>query len=186
MMRKVTLLVGAVLVTGCGYGTMKSMDESVIVAKRVLETHLQNRAELVPSLVAAMKVHVAGEDTAYMNVAAAEAALPTAISSGDPERMALANSELTSALARLVTAVERNAALRADTVYQKLQRELSVLNDLIARSRAEHMVAAKGYNYHISRFPASLTAKISGGGRVKYFEVTAETMRTASAGKEGM
>jgi LemA protein len=75
--------------------------------------------------------------------------------------------------------VENYPTLKADQNFLRLQDELAGTENRIARSRLDYTEAVQGYNAYIRRFPAVLTAKITGAKARPYFEVTSEAMREA-------
>jgi LemA protein len=167
------------LASACGYNTIQTMDEAAASAKTQIEVQLQRRADLVPNLVDVVKGYAAHEDSIFTKVAQARANLAGAVKTGDPAGMALANSEMTNALSRLLVVVENYPTLKADQNFIRLQDELAGTENRIARARLDYTEAVQGYNAYIRRFPAVLTAKITGAKARPYFEVTSEAMREA-------
>jgi LemA protein len=173
------LLAALVALTGCGYNTIQTMDEAAAASRKQVEVQLQRRADLVPNLVEVVKGYAAHEDTVFTKVANARAALAGAVQSGDPGTMAQANSELTGALTRLLAIVENYPQLKADQQFLRLQDELSGTENRIARSRSDYTEAVQRYNAYIRRFPAAITAKITGAKPREYFEVSSEAIKEA-------
>ncbi|HYF38613.1 MAG TPA: LemA family protein, partial [Gemmatimonadales bacterium] len=52
---RLPLLAAVVLVTGCGYNTIQTMDERVNQAQGQVQTQLQRRNDLIPNLVATVR-----------------------------------------------------------------------------------------------------------------------------------
>jgi LemA protein len=93
--------------------------------------------------------------------------------------MALANSEMTGALGRLLAIAEAYPNLKADQSFLRLQDELAGTENRIARARSDYTESVEKYNAYIRRFPAVMTAKVTGARARPYFEVTSEAMREA-------
>src|SRR5260370_34158661 len=95
-------LAAVVLVAGCGYNTIQTMDEKVNAAESQIKVQLQRRADLIPNLVATVKGYAKQEQTIFIQVAEARAKLAGAVQSGELRRMPAANAPLTAPLRRLL------------------------------------------------------------------------------------
>lgn len=93
--------------------------------------------------------------------------------------MANANQELTGALGRLLAISESYPQLKSDANFLRLQDELTGTENRIAVSRTDYNNAVRDYNAYIRRFPAVLTAKVTGAKARDYFEVTNAANREA-------
>ena len=171
MVRRRFLVVAAVplALTGCGYNTIQSLDERAQASQGQIEVQLQRRADLIPNLVQTVKGYAAHEEAVFTNVANARAGLMGAVRSGDPEQMATANAQMTSALGRLFAVVEAYPNLKADQSFIRLQDELTGTENRIAVSRNDYTAAVNEYNAYIRRFPQVITAKVTGAKPRKYF-----------------
>lgn len=180
MIRRAMAVVAlAVLSTGCGYNTIQTLDEQTEGAKGNIENQLQRRADLVPNLVATVKGYAAHEEKVFADIADARSRLLGAKESGDPEQMANANASFGGALGRLLALSEAYPALKADASFRQLSDELTGTENRIATARTDYNTAVQQYNTYIRRFPAALTAKVTGAKERKYFEVTDPAMRSA-------
>jgi LemA protein len=164
------LLSLALLIAGCGYNTIQSMDEKVNQAKGQIETQLQRRADLIPNLVETVKGVAKQESTVYGNIADARARLNGAVQSGDIGQMSAANQALTQGLGRLLAIVENYPELRSSESFRALQDQLEGTENRIAVARQDYNAAVGEYNAYIRRFPYNLTAKMFGQGSREYFE----------------
>ena len=175
--RRIALLL-PLLLAGCGYNTIQSLDESAAQAKQQIEVQLQRRADLIPNLVNVVKGIAQQELDVLTNVTRARAGLVDAVQSGDPERMANANAELSAQLAIVNrSVVEAYPQLASNESFLRLQDELTGTENRIAVSRTDYNEAVRQYNTYIRRFPATLTAKVTGAQQRKYFEVTNASAR---------
>ncbi len=172
-MKRRWLVVGlAVLVSGCGYNTIQTLDEQASSAQSQIEVQLQRRADLIPNLVNTVKGYAAHEEEVFNTVAEARSRLLNSVKSGDPEQMANANQGMTGALGRLLAISENYPNLKADENFLHLQDELTGTENRIAVARSDYNDAVKSYNAYIRRFPAVLTAKVTGAKERKYFQAT--------------
>ena|SRR5664279_11720 len=155
---------------GCGYNRIQTMDEAANSARSQIEVQLQRRADLIPNLVSTVKGYAAHEDEVFTKVAEARSALIGAIGTHDPEQMAAANAQTTSALGRLLAISENYPQLKADQSFLRLQDELTGTENRIAVARSDYNQAAQAYNAFIRQFPTVLTAKVIGAKAKPYFE----------------
>lgn len=159
--------------TGCGYNTIQTYDEQAAAAKQQIEVQLQRRADLVPNLVSTVKGFAQQELDVLTNVTRARAGLIDAIKSGDPEKMANADAQLSAQIAIVNrSVVEAYPQLQSDQNFLRLQDELTGTENRISTSRQDYNDAVKVYNTHIRTFPTALTAKVTGAKSRTYFEVT--------------
>src|SRR5438270_3311002 len=108
-MRRVLIVVAALLLGGCGYNRLQSQDEQVKASWSEVLNQYQRRADLVPNLVNTVKGFAAQEQQVLLGVTNARAkvgaiqATPELVN--DPQalqRFIQAQGELTSALSRLL------------------------------------------------------------------------------------
>jgi LemA protein len=158
--------------SSCGYNTIQTMDERAAQAKKQIEVQLQRRADLVQNLVNTVKGYAAHEEAVFTNIANARTGLAGAVTRGDPKEMAQANEQLTGALGRLLVIAEAYPQLKADQGFLRLQDELTGTENRIAVARTDYNEMAGQYNAYIRRFPARITAKVTGAKPHEYFEVT--------------
>lgn len=155
---------------GCGYNRIQTLDETANKAKQNIVVQLQRRADLVPNLVSTVKGYAAHEEAVFTQVAAARGALTGAVQSGNAAQMAVANSQLTGALGRLIAVAEAYPNLKADAGFLRLQDELSGTENRIAVSRTDYNDAVNQYNSYIRTFPQVITAKVTGAKAREYFD----------------
>lgn len=167
------LLLGAALLSGCGYNRIQSLDERASQAQGQIETMLQRRADLIPNLVETVKGYAAHEEKVFSDIANARAGLLNSVKSGDPEQMANANAQLTGTLGRLLVLVENYPNLKADQGFRDFQTQLEGTENRIATARTDYNSAVNEYNAYIRQLPQSITAKITGAKSRKYFTATA-------------
>jgi LemA protein len=159
----------ALSVSGCGYNTLQSLDEEVKSAWGEVQNQYQRRADLVPNLVATVKGAAKFEqDTLTQVIEARSNATATKI---DPEtlnnpeafkKFEQAQSQLSSALSRLLVVVERYPELKANQNFQNLQAQLEGTENRIAVARKRYVERVAQYNTTVRSFPTNLTAKFLG------------------------
>jgi LemA protein len=179
MRNKWLVLALPLALVGCGYNRIQSMDEQANASRQQISVQLQRRADLIPNLVATVKGYAQHEDEIFTKVAEARSALLGAVQSGDPQQMAAANAQTTSALGRLLAISENYPQLKADQSFLRLQDELTGTENRIAVSRSDYNQTAQAYNAYIRQFPQVLTAKVIGAKPKPYFETLTPDARTA-------
>lgn len=152
---------------GCGYNTLQTKEETVFKAWADIEASLQRRADLIPNLVATVKGYAQHEQETLQKVVEARAKAtavqmsPADLSNpGSMQQLQAAQSELSSALSRLMVVVEKYPDLKANQNFLDLQNQLEGTENRINVARQRYNAAVEDFNGSIRRFPASLTNKI--------------------------
>jgi LemA protein len=182
------MLVLPALLGACGYNQIQTFDEQAASAQRNIEVQLQRRADLIPNLVETVKGFAAQESEVLTQVTQARAGLSGALAKtggADMTELAAANAGLTSALGRLNVVVEAYPELKSNENFLRLQDELTGTENRVAVSRTDYNAAVEKYNAYIRRFPAVVTAKVTGAKPRVYFEAdpAAQTAPTVDFSK---
>jgi len=167
------------LLSGCGYNRIQSLDEQANAYKSQIEVQLQRRADLVPNLVETVKGYAKQEEKIFTEVANARSRLAGAVQGGNLGEMADANQNLTGALGRLIAISEAYPQLKSNENFKALQDQLEGTENRIATARGDYNGAVQTYNAYIRQFPQVLTAKATGKKSREYFEVTTPGNREA-------
>ncbi|HWH49042.1 MAG TPA: LemA family protein [Burkholderiales bacterium] len=163
------LLVISFGLAGCGYNTLQTQDEQIKAAWAEVLNQYQRRADLVPNLVNTVKGFAAQEKDVLLGVTNARArvgaiqATPELVN--DPEAFAkfmAAQSDMTSALARLLVVVENYPQLKSDANFRDLQAQLEGTENRITVARQRFIRAVQEYNVTVRSFPSNLTAMLFG------------------------
>jgi LemA protein len=171
MHHRLTLFLAALslAVTGCGYNRIQTYDEQVKAAWAEVLNQYQRRADLVPNLVNTVKGFAAQEKEVLLGVTNARAKVgsvqPSPELINDPGAFAkfqAAQSEMTSALSRLLVVAENYPQLKSDANFRDLQAQLEGTENRIAVARKRYIEAVESYNVLVRSFPTNLTAKMFG------------------------
>lgn len=162
-----TLTITALLLlAGCGYNKLQSLDEDVKAAWSEVQNQYKRRADLVPNLVAVVKGAAQFEQETLTKVIEARSkATSVQIDSNalsDPaafKRFEDAQRQLSGALSRLLVTVERYPELKANQNYRDLQAQLEGTENRIAVARRRYIEAVAEYNKAVRFFPTNLTAR---------------------------
>ncbi len=170
MLRTIAVLVAAVAVmslSGCGYNDLQRQDEGIKGAWSEVVNQYQRRADLVPNLVNTVKGYAAQEADVLTAVTNARAnvgsikATPELVN--DPAAFAkfqAAQSQLTSALSRLLVVAENYPNLKSDALFRDLQSQLEGTENRITVARKRYIDAVQTYNTTVRSFPTNLTAMV--------------------------
>jgi len=175
-------LAAPLALSSCGYNSIQTYDEQAEQAKKNIDAQLQRRADLIGNLVATVKGFAQQESDVFVGIAKARSGLVGALQKpggSDPAETAEANQQLTSALGRMNVVIEAYPQLKSDQGFLKLQDELTGTENRIAVSRTDYNAAVRTYNEYIRKFPAVVTAKVTGAKTRTYFEVTDAASRAA-------
>jgi LemA protein len=168
------LVVFGLVMAGSLFGTHNQLvqeREAIKGAWSQVDVVLQRRADLIPNLVETVKGYAKHEETAIDSVTSARAALGGAQT---PKEKIAANSQLDTALSRLLVVVENYPNLKANENFMRLQDELSGTENRIAVERRKYNETVQKYNTDIELFPNNIAASIWGFKREDaYFQADA-------------
>jgi len=133
--------------------------ESIKGSWSQVDVALQRRADLIPNLVETVKGYAKHEEQTIDAVASARAAL---VGAKTPADKIAANSQLDSALGRLLVVVENYPNLKANENFLRLQDELSGTENRIAVERRKYNEVVQKYNTDIALFPNNIAASMFG------------------------
>jgi len=159
----------ASLLSGCGYNTFQTTDESVKASWAEVLNQYKRRADLVPNLVSVVQGYAAHEKDVLTQVTQARAsvgginATPELVN--DPEAFAkfqAAQAQMTSALSRLLVVSENYPQLKADANFRDLQAQLEGTENRITVARNRYIKSVQDYNVAVRTFPNNLTAMMFG------------------------
>jgi len=149
------------------YNGLVAAEENVNAKWSQIENQLQRRADLIPNLVNTVKGYASHEEAILTEVTRAREKL---IGASGISEMAEANSEMSSALSRLLAIVENYPELKADANFRQLADELAGTENRIAVARMDYNNAVQQYNSRIRRFPTAIVAGMFGFEKRDYFE----------------
>lgn len=158
-----SLVVSCIALSGCGINNIPSYDEEVKAAWSQVENQYQRRADLIPNLVETVKGFAAQEKetlTAVVEARAKASSMQVDASTLDnPEQLQKfeqAQSQLSSALNRLMVVVERYPELKSNQNFLALQSQLEGTENRIAVARRDFIQAVQRYNTEIRTFPGRI------------------------------
>ncbi len=162
---------------------MQAQDEQIKSSWSEVLNQYQRRADLIPNLVSTVKGYAAQEQQVLLGVTQARAkvgsikATPELIN--DPAAFAkfqAAQSELSSALSRLLVVSENYPQLKSDQNFRDLQAQLEGTENRITVARNRYIDAVRTYNTTVRSFPSNLTAMMFGYKPKENFTVENEAV----------
>lgn len=163
------MLASTLTLSGCGYNTLQVKDEAVTAAWSEVQNQYQRRADLVPNLVNVVKGYAAHEEQVLTEVTQARANVADLKVDQEvlenPElfqRYQEAQSQMTSALSRLLAVTENYPDLKANQQFRDLQVQLEGTENRIAVARNRYITTVQDFNSYARQFPQVMTAKVIG------------------------
>ena len=161
--RSCLLVMLAGWLSGCGINNIPTYDEQVKDAWSQVENQYQRRADLIPNLVSTVKGYAAHEQEVLVEVTQARAKVGSIQVDGNlldnPQKLQQfeqAQSQLGSALQRLMVVAERYPDLKANQNFLALQSQLEGTENRISVARRDYIAAVQKYNTEIRTFPGRL------------------------------
>ena len=145
-------------------------------AQANVDSQLQRRYDLIPNVVAAVKGAMEHEEEIFVAIADARAKIGS--SQQGTTAYQEGQSELDSAISRLLVLTENYPQLTANQQVSDLITELEGTENRILVARKDYNAAATAYNKKIKRFPTSLYATIFGYEKVELFQATSDAATT--------
>ncbi len=158
------------------YNTMVTMDETVSASWAQVENVYQRRADLIPNLVSTVKgyaSHEKGTLEAVIEARSKATSINIDPSNMDPAKLQqfqAAQSDLSSALSRLMVVVEQYPDLKANQNFLDLQAQLEGTENRITVERRKFNESAQAFNVYIRTFPKNIYASLFGFEKKAYFE----------------
>jgi LemA protein len=150
------------------YNGLVAMRQRVDQAFADIDVQLKQRHDLIPNLVETVKGYASHERGTLEDVVKARNA---ALTAQNPQQVAAAEGQLTSALRGLLALSEAYPDLKANANFQQLQGELSDIENKLAASRRFFNNAVQEYNTGIQQLPAALFAASFGFTRKEFFDL---------------
>jgi len=168
------------IVAGGSYNRLVKLSQGVDAQWAQVQNVYQRRADLIPNLVSTVSGAANFEKSTLTEITEARASVgqvkldPNAAPT-DAAKLAefdRAQSQLGSALSRLLVVVEKYPDLKATANFRDLQAQLEGTENRIAVERRDFNLAVQNYNTAIKSFPAVFYAGVLGFSAKPYFNAT--------------
>ena len=163
------------------YNNIQNQDEAVAASWSEVVNQYKRRADLVPNLVNTIKGYASHEKDVLTQVTDARAKVGSvqinADQLSDPalfSKFQQAQSELSSALSRLIAVSENYPDLKANTLYQDLMSQLEGTENRITVARGRYIQTVQSFNSYIRKLPTKWVADIIGQQPKQQFTVENE------------
>ncbi|MDF7637460.1 LemA family protein [Leuconostocaceae bacterium ESL0958] len=166
------ILIGSIIGTANG---LNKKEQNVEAATGEIQTALQNRADLIPNLVNAVKGSQGQESAVYGKIADARTQYNQAKSSYD---QANSQDDKTQAMQRqdrafnlMVSTINENYPnLKSADQMQTLMAQLEGVNNRVTYERKQYNQRVQEYNNRVVSFPSSLVAAMTNHQKLAYFQ----------------
>ena len=169
MKRWLALACLTILLTGCGYGDFQRQDAYVQAKWKDVLQQYQRRADLIPRVVATVKVQPNFEPSALTRLIDARskvAIIPAAPELLDhPDAFAQfqqAQDELSGALRHLIAVAERYPHLQTNPAFRGMRNTLAGADYHLTIAHDAYLHAAQEYNALARSFPSNITGLVLG------------------------
>ncbi|MFW3341022.1 LemA family protein [Aliarcobacter butzleri] len=172
-MRKTSLVLGLILLaiiylTVTNYNNIPKLDENVKEKWSQVQNQYKRRADLIPNLVETVKAYANHEKSTLVEVTEARSKVSQITLNentlNNPELLQQfenAQSNLTSALSKLMVVVEKYPELKANENFLSLQSQLEGTENRISVARRDFIEAVKLYNLELRTMPGKFVAAIA-------------------------
>lgn len=158
------------------YNGLVKSEENVTKSWANVESQYQRRADLIPNLVSTVKGYASHEEGTLTAVIEARAKAtqtvidPTNLTEENMAKYQAAQSQVSSALSRLLVTVEQYPDLKANQNFLELQAQLEGTENRISVERQRFNVDAQGFNTSVRTFPRNIIASMFGFEKKAYFQ----------------
>ncbi|MBB5074071.1 LemA protein [Bartonella callosciuri] len=153
--------------SGCGFNTIPTNEEKAHAAWSEVLNQYQRRADLIPNLVETVKAYAAHEQAVFTNVIEARAKATQVNINADMlnnpqimEKYLNNQTNLSSALSRLMAVVENYPDLKANQNFLALQSQLEGTENRISVARRDYIETVRLYNTALKTMPTIIWAKL--------------------------
>ncbi|MBS9335290.1 LemA family protein [Fructobacillus sp. M1-13] len=154
---------------------LNQKQQNVDAATGEIQTALQNRADLIPNLVNAVKGSQGQESAVYGKIADARTQYNQAkqsydkASGQDQKTSAMQNQD--KAFNLMVSTINENYPdLKSSDQMSTLMAQLEGVNNRVTYERKKYNKAVSDYNNSVVSFPASLVASMTGHQKMAYYQ----------------
>ncbi len=149
------------------YNNIPRLDENVKEKWSQVQNQYKRRADLIPNLVSTVKGYAQHEKSTFTEVTEARSKVSqinvNAETLNNPamlQQFANAQSNLSSALSKLMLIVERYPELKANKNFLALQSQLEGTENRITVARKDFIEAVRLYNLELRTMPGRLVAAL--------------------------
>lgn len=171
-----TIVLGIYFLFAGKYNSAVDKQEQARKAWADVESSYQRRTDLIPSLVNTVRGAADFERSTLTDVIEARSQATSVnvdaenMTEAQMQQFQQAQSQVSSALSRLLVTVERYPELRATQNFQQLQSQLEGTENRINVARNRYNESVTDYNQFIRRFPNNVIVGMYGFDRMPVYE----------------
>jgi LemA protein len=160
------VLLGALLLSGCGVQAIPQAKNDIEAKTAQVTNEYKRRADLVPQLIGVVKGNAKHEKETLESVVNARAkatGITLDPARATPEQLRAyqnAQGELSQALGRLMMITENYPQLQANQSFRDLQAQLEGTENRIKVARTDLIESIQRFNNLVTVFPTNLTNKL--------------------------
>lgn len=139
-----------------------------------IDVQLKRRYDLIPNLVSTVKGAANFESSTLEKVIQARNSAISAHDSGDKDKIAESETQLTGALKQVFALAENYPDLKATTNFGSLQSELTDTEDKIQAARRFYNATVTDFDTAIQMFPTNILAGLFGFKEEEMFKLSSE------------
>lgn len=175
------IAVGVILIVVVFYNSLIAKKNEVTNVFGTIDALLKKRYDLLPKLIATVKVYMEHEKSLLEEVTRMRAQAVSGTLSDD-QQVELDN-KLSKMLGGIMVAVENYPDLKANQNFLQLQRTMNEVEEQISAARRAYNAVVTTYNNAVEMFPTNMVAATMGYKLKKVFEISEDQRRDIDAEK---
>jgi len=156
------------------YNRLVKLKTLVAEAWSGIDVQLKKRYDLIPNLVETVKAYASHEKETFENVTKARNQAQNATTVAGQQT---AENQLNKSLLNLFAVAEQYPDLKANENFLSLQKELSVVESDIEKSRRYYNGTTRDQNILIDSFPSNIIAGMTNFSKTEFFEIDTDVER---------
>jgi LemA protein len=179
----ITLIVASVIVLLLIliYNSLVGKKNQVANAFSSIDVLLKKRFDLIPNLTKMVKRYMQHEADVLTRVTEMRSKSMSGRMT-DAEAVVM-DQEVSSALGKIMVAVENYPDLKASENFINLQASLNEVEEQISAARRAYNASVKDYNNALEMFPSSIVARLMGYQQKVFFEISTQERRNVDVGQ---
>jgi LemA protein len=158
------------------YNRFASLRAGIDASWSDIEVQLKRRYDLIPALLETVKGYKEYESKTLEDIIRVR---QEGLGRINMEEIVSSANEVSGSLVNVFALSEAYPELKANTIFVKLQEELSLIEDTLQSARRYYNAMVRDYNYRLESFPDMLIAKRFNYVSCEYFELSVYEIKDA-------
>jgi LemA protein len=163
------------------YNSLVGKKNQVATAFSSIDVLLKKRFDLIPNLTNMVKRYMQHEADVLTRVTEMRSKSLSGQMT-DTETVVM-DQEVSSALGKIMVAVENYPDLKASENFINLQASLNEVEEQISAARRAYNASVKDYNNALEMFPSSIVARLMGYQQKVFFEISTQERQNVDVGQ---